>query len=87
MGIIVNTGKSLALPPPGHEVTPEKRSFFAKAGLPIAEEGITVVGVPIGTDAYVKRVVMKAITDGGADKLACMVARMPDKQVAHLITA
>ena len=30
---------------------------------------------------------MKKIIEGGADKLARMLARMPDKQVAHLVTA
>ena len=30
---------------------------------------------------------MKKITEGGADELARMLARMPDKQVAHLITS
>ncbi|CAM9850142.1 unnamed protein product, partial [Hapterophycus canaliculatus] len=55
--------------------------------MPIAEEGITVVGVPIGTDAYVEECAMKKITEGGADKLARVLACMPDKQVAHLITS
>ena len=30
---------------------------------------------------------MKKITEGGADKLARMLARMPNKQVAHLDTS
>ncbi|CAB1119993.1 unnamed protein product [Ectocarpus sp. CCAP 1310/34] len=51
VGIIVNRGKSSALPPPGHDVTPAERRLLGDAGLPIAEEGITVVGVPIGTNA------------------------------------
>ena len=47
-----------------------------------------MVGVPIGTDAYyVEESAMKKIVEGGADKLARMLARMPDKQVAHLVTA
>ncbi|CAB1115520.1 unnamed protein product [Ectocarpus sp. CCAP 1310/34] len=87
VGIIVNRGKSSALPPPGHDVTPAERRLLGDAGLPIAEEGITVVGVPIGTDAYVEDIAMKVITEGGADKLARMLVRMPDKQVAHLVTS
>lgn len=87
VGIIVNRRKSSALPPPRHEVTATEKRLFDDAGLPIAEEGITVVGVPIGTDAYVEECAMKKITEGGADKLARMLARMPDKQVAHLITS
>eukprot|EP00903_Cladosiphon_okamuranus_P019868 g18261.t1 len=87
VGIIVNRGKCAVLPPPGHIVTLEERRLLGEAGLPIAAEGITVVGVPIGTDAYIEDYAMRTITDGGADKLARMLARMPDKQVAHLVTA
>ncbi|CAB1109091.1 unnamed protein product [Ectocarpus sp. CCAP 1310/34] len=63
------------------------KRLLGDAGLPIAEEGITIVGVPIGTDAYVEDIAMKVITEGGADKLARMLVRMPDKQVAHLVTS
>ena len=87
VGIVVNRRKSSALPPPGHEVTSTERRLFDEAGLPIAEEGITVVGIPIGTDAYVEECAMKKITEGGAVELARMLARMPDKQVAHLVTS
>lgn len=87
VGIVVNRRKSSALPPPRHNVTPAERRLFDGAGIPIAEEGITVVGVPIGTDAYVEEYAMTKITEGGADKLARMLARMPDKQVAHLVTS
>ena len=87
VGIIVNKRKSSALPPPGHEVTPTERRLFHDVDLPIVEDGITVVGVPIGTDAYVEESAMKKNIEGGADKLARMLARMPDEQVAHLVTA
>ena len=50
VGIVVNRRKSSALPPPGHEVTSTERRLFVEAGLPIAEEGITVVGIPIGRE-------------------------------------
>ena len=46
-----------------------------------------MVGVPIGTDIFVEESAMNKITEGGAEKLARMLARMPDKQVAHLVTA
>ena len=79
VGIIVNREKSSALPPPGHNVTPTERRLFEDAGLPIAAQGIMVVEIPIGTDAYVEERAMKKITDGGADELARMLA--------HLITS
>ena len=81
VGIIVNREKSSALTPPGHDVTPTERRLFEDAGLPIAAEGITVVGIPIGTDAYVEERAMKKITEGGADELlpvcwhACRTSR------------
>ena len=68
-------------------MTPTDRRLFEDAGLPIAAEGITVIGIPIGTDAYVEERALKKITEGGADELARILARMPDKQVAHLITS
>ena len=68
-------------------MTPKERRLLSEAGLPIAEEGITVVGIPIGTDAYVEECAMKKITEGGADKLARMLAHMRDKQVAHVVTS
>ena len=68
-------------------MTLTERRLLSEAGLPIAEEGITVVGIPIGTDAYVEKCAMKKITEGGADKLARMLARITDEQVAHLVTS
>lgn len=41
-----------------------------------------MVGVPIGTDDYVKEMAMKVVTEGGTDKLARMLSHMPGKQVA-----
>ena len=52
VGIIVDKGKSQALPlPGGHEVTAAEKRLLDEAGLPVAEEGITEVGVSIRTDA------------------------------------
>ena len=83
----MNRAKCSALPPPGHEVTQEERRLLGEAGLPIAEDGIIVVGVPIGTDDFTKSFAADVINKGGAGELARLLARMPDKQVAHLITS
>ena len=40
VGVIVNRRKSSVLPPPGHELTPTKRTLLNDASLPIVEEGI-----------------------------------------------
>ena len=45
----------------------------------------TVVGVPIGTEEYVRGRAMEVVRDGGADHLARCLANMPDKQAAALI--
>ncbi|CAN0344777.1 unnamed protein product, partial [Scytosiphon promiscuus] len=87
VGIVVNRAKSSALPPPGHVITEEQRRLLEGVGLTVAGEGITVVGVPIGTDDYVKEFAMRVIAEGGADKLARILPRMSDRQVANLITS
>ncbi|CAN0508788.1 unnamed protein product, partial [Scytosiphon promiscuus] len=87
VGIVVNSAKISALPPPGHVITEEQRRLLEGVGLTVAGEGITVVGVPIGTDDYVKEFAMKVIAEGGADKLARILPRMSDRQVANLITS
>lgn len=45
-----------------------------------------MVGVPIGSDVHVKECAMKVMRDRGAEKLAHMLPRMSDRQVAFLIT-
>eukprot|EP00903_Cladosiphon_okamuranus_P018719 g17232.t1 len=69
-GIVVNRGESSALPPPRHEVTHEERRLLGEARLPVAEEGITVLSIPIGTDDFVKGFAEEVITKGRAGKLA-----------------
>eukprot|EP00904_Undaria_pinnatifida_P003430 jgi/Undpi1/13088/HiC_scaffold_8.g02750.m1 len=55
-------------------------------GVSIAERGgVKVVGVPIGTDEYVRESAMEIVRNGGAEQLARMLSRMPDKQSANLI--
>ncbi|CAN0303380.1 unnamed protein product, partial [Ectocarpus fasciculatus] len=61
VGIIVNRAKRLALPPREREPTEEQRGLLDGVGITTATEGITVVGVPIGTDDYVKEFAMKVI--------------------------
>ena len=53
-GIHLNPGKTVALVPKGNVPAPEEISILAGAGVRIAdEEGIKVVGVPVGTDEFV----------------------------------
>lgn len=46
-----------------------------------------MVSVPSGDDEYMKDFAMKVVKQGGVDKLARMLCRMADRQVAHLISS
>ena len=84
--IAINPSKTVALPPKGHVLTPEQIALLEGIGVSIAERGGgKVVGVPIGTDEYARESVMELVRNGGAEQLAWMLLRMPDKQPANVI--
>ncbi|CAN0211098.1 unnamed protein product [Scytosiphon promiscuus] len=85
--ISINRAKSEALPPPGNAPADEQRCLLDGVGLQTANEGMTVVGVPIGTDEFVRNFAMKVDNEGRAEKLARMLTRMPDGQVAHPVSS
>ena len=51
----------------------------------VGKGGVTVVNVPIGTDAYVLEQAMEVVRDGRTDCLARSLANMPNKQASTLI--
>ena len=54
IGSVVNPTKNMPLPPKGHAPTAKEISLLESVDVRIAHEGgVTVVGVPIGTDKYV----------------------------------
>ena len=70
IGIVVNAAKTVALPPKGHAPTAEKISSVESVEARITDEGgVTVVGVPIGTEEYVRGRAMEVVRDGGPDHL------------------
>ena len=76
----------MALPPKGHVPTLEQIALLEGIGVRIAEwGGVKVVGVPVGTDGYAMESAMEIVRNGGAEQLARMLPRMPDKQAANLI--
>ena len=86
IGIAINPSKTVALPPKGHVPTPEQIAVLEGIGVGIAERGgVKVVGVPIGTDEYARESAMEIVRHGGAEQLAWMLSRMPNKQSANLI--
>lgn len=85
-GVKLNPGKTVALAPKGHVPTQEEISLLASVGVRIEDEGgIKVVGVPVGTDAFATETAIGIVREGGAEQLARMLPRMPDKQSANLI--
>ena len=87
IGIAINPSNTVALPPKGHVPTPEQIALLEGIGVSIAERGgIKVVGVPVGTDGYARESAMEIVRNRGAEQLARMLSRMPDKQSANLIS-
>ena len=86
IGIAINPSTKVALPPKGHIPTPEQITLLEGIGVSIAERGgVKVVGVPVGTDEYARESAMKIVRNGGAQQLAWMLSRIPEKQSANLI--
>ena len=86
VGIAMNPSITVALPPKGHVPMPEENALLEGIDAHIAErDGVTVVGVPIGTDAYVNENAMEIVENGGAEQLVRMPPHMPVKQSANLI--
>ena len=84
--IVVKDAKTVVLSPKGHAPTVEEISLLKRVQVRIADEGGgTVVGVPIGTEEYVRGREMEVVRDEGVGRLARCLANMPDKQAAILI--
>ena len=82
----LNPGKTVALAAKGHVPTSEETSLLAGVGVRVADEGgIKVAGVPAGSDEFAIESAIGIIRDGGAEQLARMLPRMPDKQAANLV--
>ena len=86
IGIVVNAAKTVELPPRMLAPMAEVISLLERVEVRIADEGgVTVGGVPIGTEEYVRGRAIEVVRDGGADRLARYLANMHDKQAAALI--
>ena len=84
ISIFMNPSKTMALPSKGHVPTLEEIALLKSVDVRIAERGgVKVVGVPIGTDAYVMGSMMEIVQNGGAERLAWMLPHMPNKQSAN----
>ena len=66
VGIVANTAKIVALPPKGQAPTAEEILLLERVDVRIVREGgVTVVGVPIGTDTYVLEPASETVKGGG----------------------
>jgi hypothetical protein len=95
VGVAVNTTKSVCLLPAGVDLVAAKEAL----GVPVAGDGIalldseqcngsaglTLMGVPIGSTAYVQAAVRSKLRDPSTDRLLAEVARMEDAHVAFTL--
>ena len=91
VGIRVNTDKTVTLLPADadkrvpeeHRHEPHAFASDVLGGVKVTKEpGLTIVGSPLGTDAYVAKAVATALQDPAADTLLRTVAGMRDTQGA-----
>ena len=88
IGFDINPSKTIALPLKGHVPTPKEIAFLGGIGVRNPEgREVKVVGVPIGNDAFAVNSALEIVRDGGAEQIARILSRMPDKQSANLIAA
>ena len=72
---MVNTSKTVALPPKSHAPTAEDISLLESVDVRVAGEGgVTVVDVPIGTYEYVLERAREIVKEGGTDHRALHAA-------------
>ena len=86
IGIVMNPSKTMALPPKGHVPTLDEIAPLESVDVRIAaRDGVKVVGVPIGTDAYAMESAMEIVEKGEAEQFAWILPHMPDNQSANQI--
>lgn len=73
----------MTLLPMEHSPTAHEITLLAGVGIGIADGGGgVVVGIPIGTDAFVQEHAIKMVKEKGAEGLGHLLARVPDKQAS-----
>ena len=89
LGCMLNRAKTLLLPPANFEMTDAVRADIADQGITLAERGMRVTGVPVGSDEFIQDY-LDAHVDAATDpnklhKLAEQLSLLPDKQVSLLL--
>lgn len=77
---------TLALSPQGNDPTAKSTCILECVVVRVTDYGgVTVVGVPIGTDQYVLEPTLEVVKDGRTDRLGNCLADMLDRQAGGLI--
>ena len=83
--VTVNVAKTVALLPSGHAPTAVKTTLYANVwGECCSYKRKGGVGVPVGSDYFIKHKAREEITRRGVNHLARLHDRMPDKQTARI---
>ena len=86
IGIVVNTPKTVALPPKCHAPTTEEILLLESVDVRLADEGgVAVVHVPIGSVEYALERARETVKERGTDHLARCLDNKSDKQAEALI--
>jgi hypothetical protein len=86
VGVQVNTTKSLALlPPVSEDGTREAELAALPQSVPARVDGCKLMGVPIGTDAFVTAALAQALQDESTDRLLHGAAQLRDAHVAYSV--
>jgi Reverse transcriptase (RNA-dependent DNA polymerase) len=87
LNIQVNVAKCAALVPAGGGTRERAAAAFAAAAVPVPvrDDGITLMGVPIGTAEFVRAHVTATLRAPGTDRLLAELTQMEDAQAAFSI--
>ncbi|CAM9598654.1 unnamed protein product, partial [Phaeothamnion confervicola] len=89
VGLTLNVTKSAALCPGdagARPFSPGTTTGLTAFGVPLAPAGIRVVGVPIGTEEFVRTELATRLEAGDIDRLIYALQYLPQAQAAYAIT-
>ncbi|KAG5192424.1 hypothetical protein JKP88DRAFT_284378 [Tribonema minus] len=87
LNIQVNVTKCAALVPASGGARERAAAVFAAANVPVpvCDDGITLMGVPVGTEGFVRAQVAATLRAPGTDRLVAELVQMEDVQAAFSI--
>jgi hypothetical protein len=70
---------------PAEPVSAEDLAALARLGVPLAPDGVVIVGVPLGSTAFIRAHLQRQLCDGAAGSLFRLLAEMESVQTAYAI--